>query len=514
MAEQIQNLGQGGLNTDLPAMLVPMNTFTDCLNVRFNNNAVQTITGEALGRSSFIAPPNFGVHWRRPDQGYNIFIKDGNAVKIDAAGNSSSMLASSDSQYANSRWQSTLFNGGFSVVINNGKSTPLYCLYGDSVAGNSFQPLPGWNYVSGLTVTAKVVRALNYSLVAANLTLTQGITTTSAPGTIRISTQAGTGAIPTVWLPGLTTDTADEFELSSTSPILDMMDLKGNMFVYSSDSINLLSIGVSTRVTQYSKSYGILNTDCVCEYDGNHFVVDKNDIYTHNGSGSIQSLAEFRVKEYFFGNLNKNALDKVYVVKNVYNKEIWICYPKGSSTTCSEALIYQYKNNTWSKRSLVNNTYAFLGPNNVSSTFQYAKEVLYMTTTTTQTLITDDNYLMWNGTALASYPSYVEKKKLNTGDVTGSVLVSSLYPIFDKVPSTSNITIRVIGQNNYVDDVDLSVDNANLKDTFTFLPNNERSQGYKVDPRVNGRVLNYRITATDYWRLATLAIDVRQADRR
>jgi len=128
--------------------------------------------------------------------------------------------------------------------------------------------------------------------------------------------------------------------------------------------------------------------------------------------------------------------------------------------------------------------------------------------------VTDDNYLMWNGTALASYTSYVEKKKLNTGDVTGSVLVTSLYPIFDKVPSTSSITIRVTGQNNYVDDVDLSVDTPNLKDTFTFLPNNERSQGYKVDPRVNGRILNYRITANDYWRLATMAIDVRPADRR
>jgi len=231
MAEQIKDLGQGGLNTDLPAMLVPMNTFTDCLNVRFNNNAVETITGEALGRTVSIAP-NFGIHWKRPDQGYNIFIKDGNAVRVDAAGNSSAMLASSETKYLNSDWQSTLFNGGFSIVINNGKSTPLYCLYGDPVAGTTFQPLPGWNYIPGITVTAKVVKALNYSLVAANLSITDGITVTNAPGTIRISVQAGTGAIPSVWQPGLTTDTADEFEVSSTSPILNMLDLKGNMFFY------------------------------------------------------------------------------------------------------------------------------------------------------------------------------------------------------------------------------------------------------------------------------------------
>jgi hypothetical protein len=121
---------------------------------------------------------------------------------------------------------------------------------------------------------------------------------------------------------------------------------------------------------------------------------------------------------------------------------------------------------------------------------------------------------MWNGTALASYPSYVEKKKLNTGDVTGSTLINAIYPILDKVSSTASITIRVVGQNNYVDDFDLSVDTPNIKDTFTFLPNNERSQGYKVDPRVNGRVLNYRITSNDYWRLAAFALDARPADRR
>jgi hypothetical protein len=121
---------------------------------------------------------------------------------------------------------------------------------------------------------------------------------------------------------------------------------------------------------------------------------------------------------------------------------------------------------------------------------------------------------MWNGTALAAYSSYLEKKKLNTGDVTGSSIITAIYPIFDQVPGDSNIIIRVVGQNNYVDNVDLSVDDPDLKDTFTFLPNNQKSQGYKVDPRVNGRVMNYRITATDYWRLATFAIDARPADRR
>jgi len=507
MATPITDLGKGGLNTDLSPLIVPPNVFSDVLNVRFDDNAVQTITGEGAYRTVAITP-DYGIHWKRPDQGYNIFAKNGFIVRVDAAGNSSSMFSSADAVYNNSDWQGTLFNGGFAVVVNNGQTTPLYCLYGSATAGSTFQPLPGWNYLAGLTVTARVIRSLNYSLVAANLTLTESGVTTYAPGTVRVSTQAPTGNIPQIWQPGATTDTADEFELSSTSQVLDMLDLRGSMFIYSEDSINILSIGNVSKVTPYSKSYGIINTDCVCEFDGSHFVVDRNDIYVHNGSGSIESIADFRIKKYFFSNLNKSYTNKVHVVRNPFYKEIWINYPKGNATTCTEALIFNYKNNTWTKRTLANVTYAFNAPQNVSNTFNYAKQELLFTTNSTQTLITNDAYLMYNGTTFVAYDSYVSKK-INTGDLTGSSIINSIYPIFDKVSGSASISIKVLGQNNYIDNPTYT-----SADVFTFLPNNQKSQGYKVDPRVNGRVMNLYITSTDYWRLPTLAFDVRPADRR
>lgn len=508
MAEQVKQLGQGGLNTDTPAMILPLNTFTDVLNVRFDDNAVETITGETTNRSISLQP-TFGVHWRRPDQGYNIFANNGYFVRVDSAGNSSSMMSSNDVVYDDSDWQSTYFNGGFAIVFNNGKSTPKYCLYGSLTANNTLQDIPNWNYYSGLVVTAKVIRALNYSLVAANLTIDDNGVVTHAPGTVRVSVQAPIGDIPQTWQPGLTTDTADEFDLSSTSPVLDMLDLRGNMFIYSSDSINILSIGTTTKVSPYSKSYGILNTDCVVEFDGKHFVVDRNDIYAHSGSGSIESLADFRIKKYFFNNLNKDAIDKVRVIKNPFNKEIWITYPKGTSTSCNEALIFNYKNNTWTKRQLPNITYSFNGPSNYNDQFQYGNEVIYMTTTGTQTLVTDSVYTMWNGTALVSYESYVEKKKVNGGDTSASGLINSIYTIFDNVPSDSNIDIYIKGQNNYVDDVTFTSD-----DLFSFEPNNKQALGYKVDPRVNGRIINFKITSSGYWRMPTYSIDVKVADRR
>ena len=511
--EQIRELAKVGWNADIPPMLLPMNGFTDVLNVRFDDESVQTITGE----TTYVVMPravDHGIHWQRPDQSYNIFLKDQYAYRVNAAGTIGTMntfTADATNTYSSSKWQSTLFNGGYAVIINNGKSVPKYCLYGGGTADTQFVDLPNWNYVSGLTVYAKLIRSLNYSLVAANLTIDNSGITTYSPGTIRISVQSATGGVPDIWQPGLTTDTADEFELSSTSPIIDMMELRGNMFIYSQDCINILTIGATTRVSPYSKSYGVMNVDCVCEYNGNHFVVDDNDIYTHNGSGNIQSVVDFRTKRYFFDNLNRSYSHLVHVTRDTYKKEIWVNYPKGSSTVCNEALIYSYNNNTWTRRVLPGIKYSFSGPIPISGSFSYTKNYVYLLPDSTQTLVTNDGYLMWSGSALAGYTSYVERKKLNTGDIPGSILISSFYPVFDKVPTNASITIKVVGQNNYIKDTDLSTVDG---DTFTFLPDNEKSQGYKVDPRTNGRVLNYRISSTDYWRLALFAIDARPADRR
>ena len=506
---QINNLGGGGMINDTPPMILPPNVFTNVNNVRFRNNAVETITGEIINHP-LPATATFGIHWRRPDQGYNLFANDGYIYRMDAAGNVSTMFSSANSKYLNSHWQATPFNGGFAIIINNGTTTPLYCLYGDPYAQSSFQELPNWNYTAGVQVTAKVVRALNYSLVAANLTITENGIVKYAPGTIRVSTQAPTGGIPQIWLPGLTTDTADEFDLSSTAPILDMAELRGNLFVYSQDSISMLTIGTQTVVRPYSKTRGILNTNCVVEYDGNHFVVDNNDVYSHNGSGKTDSIIDTKNKDYLFSNLNKNAIDKVHVTRDKYYKEIWIVYPKGTSTVCNEALIYNYSNDTWTKRQLKNINYTFSGPSNKDNSFQYARESIYMATSTNYVLVTDDSYNMFNGSdGLETYLSALEKRKLNTGDIKGSSLISSIYFSFDHIPEDAEINIYVNGQNNFTDNPAFT-----SNDLFVFKPTSPKSQGYKVDPRVNGRVANFSIQSQGYWRLPLYDFDIKQADRR
>jgi len=509
----VSQLGTGGIIKDLPSVTLATNIFTDGNNIRFDNNSIQTITGETIYPPSLSITPDFGIHWRRPDQGYNIFAKDGNIVRVDSAGNIASMFTSSLPAYTSSKWDGCTFNGGYAIVLNNGKSTPLYALYGSTTAGSTFVELPGWNYVSGLTVKAKIIRNLGYSLVACNLTLESGGVTTYAPNTIRISAQAAPGAIPTVWEPGTTTDTADEFELKSTSPILEAAELRGNLFVYSSDCINIVTLGQSiTKVQPYANGYGILNTKCLAEFDGQHFVVDRNDIYVHSGSGGIKSIANFKVRDAFFNAINQAAIDKVYVERNARNDEIWIHYPTGSNTTCNKVLIYQYRLDNWTFRDAPNTTSSFVGPSPEGSSFFYGKETIYSTTGTTRVFLMDRGYQMWNGSALASYTSYISREKMTSGDLSMITDIDGLYPVFDTVPSDSTINITVTGQNTYLSNPDWS--NADGRDVFVFEPNNPRAQGYKVDPRAVGRLLNFKISSTGYWRLALLGINSKPADRR
>jgi hypothetical protein len=581
--KQILNLGTGGVNYDTPKVLLPENVYSDVRNVRFKNQSVGAITGES--RYAILPnSPNYGIHWRRPDGNFNVFIRDNDILVVDSiaayntaigpAGevwlfgsvatmttcpsaptwdcgvvtsfetdsvvgtyrqgtildatgfNQSYIVDENASAYSNSKWQTTTFNGGYSIVLNNGTETPIYLNYNelppveiDPVTGLAapikWDPIPGWNYDENLSIVTKVIKPLGYSLVAANLTLTTISTGKKvyAPSTVRVSVQAAPGSFPDIWEPGLTTDTADEFELNTTSPILDMGELRGSMYIYAEDSIHMLSINTGvTRVQPYSSSFGILNTDCFVEFEGNHFVVDRNDIYIHNGSGNIESIATDRVREYFFSNINYSNSEKIFVKRDAYNREIWICYPKGESLTCNEALIYNYKNNCWSVRDLPGVTYIFNSVKEEPYIKSVQKNTMIMLTGTPLSMYTDDNFVMYDKEAndFLEFESYITKEKLNSGDLFGSNHITSLTPVFDFVPDNNPINIKVTGQNTFNTEVDWD----DPRVLFKFKTDDLRNQGYKVDPRVTGRFLSYDIRTVGPWRLALIGIDAAPKDRR
>ena len=178
------------------------------------------------------------------------------------------------------------------------------------------------------------------------------------------------GAVPNNWDPfAAGVSTADEFTLSETNVITEMKSLQGNMYIYSTNSIHVMrltgNVNIPVQFGPVTDEYGCLSRGSVVEYDGKHFVVGNNDLYTFSGNpGNIQSLSDGKIREYFYNNLNPIHEAKMFTLLNHHENEIWVCYPTLASFRgeCDEALLWNYRDNTWSIRDLNNVVSGDTGP--------------------------------------------------------------------------------------------------------------------------------------------------------
>ena len=403
-------------------------------------------------------------------------------------------------------WQSTLFDGGRLIVLNNGYHTPQYI---ETQASGTFKlrPLPGWDWQKELVsepyhIGAKVVRSFKSVLIAGNLSqypISAGIVATTPelnrPGSIRISTTGANGLPPSTWQPGLTTEFADEFDLATTSPIVDIVPLQGSAIIYTTDSIHQLRFDSkgNASVQIIADGYGAIDTGCVIEYDGKHLVIGQNDIYIFSGHpGTIKSACELKVREYFFNRINPipGYLSKIFMIKNPKLDEIQIYYPTVESPTgeCDEYLAWNYRNNTWSINSVSDSvvtgtlanvrgggvaggTITFAGTGTTADTAQ--PEIQTITTTLANNFslgaseVQTLDYSSINSTAASVYdtdvlgltfdnniiPFQEEKLEVNINNNFNTGLPSRTIPSF-----TSNQTATDINDTN----IDVTISNSSL----------------------------------------------------
>jgi len=223
-------------------------------------------------------------------------------------------------------------------------------------------------------VRAGVIESFGNLLVAGNLT---EIDSTNASkiirrlsGVVRTSDLSVPGAVPNNWNPfAAGVSTADEFTLSETNVIQAMRSLQGNLYIYSTDSIHTMRLTNNNKApvafSPVTDKYGCLTLKSVIEYDGRHFVVGSNDIYLFAGNpGNIKSISDSKVRNYFYDNLNPIYEQQLFTLQNHRENEIWLCYPTLSSTggECDEALIFNYRDNTWTIRDLNAVTSGDMGP--------------------------------------------------------------------------------------------------------------------------------------------------------
>jgi hypothetical protein len=121
---------------------------------------------------------------------------------------------------------------------------------------------------------------------------------------------------------------------------------------WSLDSLVRVSfIGGSGTPPQYwradiiSSQSSILSSQSAIEYDGIYYWCGVDRFLMYNGV--VKEIPNNMNQNYFFDNLNYDQRQKVWVQKVPRYGEIWWFYPRGDATECTDAIIYNVRENTW-----------------------------------------------------------------------------------------------------------------------------------------------------------------------
>ena len=94
-----------------------------------------------------------------------------------------------------------------------------------------------------------------------------------------------------------------------------------------------------------SSQSSILSSQSAIEYDGIYYWCGVDRFLMYNGV--VKEIPNTMNQNYFFDNLNYAQRQKVWVSKVPRFGEIWWFYPRGDATECTDAIIYNTRENVW-----------------------------------------------------------------------------------------------------------------------------------------------------------------------
>jgi hypothetical protein len=94
-----------------------------------------------------------------------------------------------------------------------------------------------------------------------------------------------------------------------------------------------------------SSQTSILSSQSVIEYDGVYYWCGVDRFMLYNGV--VKEIPNDMNQNYFFDNLNYDQRQKVWASKVPRYGEIWWFYPRGNATECTDAIIFNVRENTW-----------------------------------------------------------------------------------------------------------------------------------------------------------------------
>lgn len=97
--------------------------------------------------------------------------------------------------------------------------------------------------------------------------------------------------------------------------------------------------------TTIEDDISIMSSNCVVKYNQMFFWIGVDQFYFFNGI--VQKLQNTMNNDWFFENVNLQYRQKIWGVAVPRYKEIWWFYPRGNSTECNAAIIYNLEEEIW-----------------------------------------------------------------------------------------------------------------------------------------------------------------------
>ena len=526
---QIRDVGTLGVITDIRPASLPLHAFSRGKNVRFDEGKVSRAPvfrklKDSLGfnpRFTYGIPGEYGGGFASI-----IMVSDTYQLKSYQNGTVSSVQGSLSLTSSNNNTV-TGTNLADITYLNRVDKVPVYM----APSGSNFAALPNWDS----NWRAEAVRSYGDFLLALNLTESG----TTYPTRVRYSNLALANSVPDSWDATDTTKSAGFNDLvQMQSGIVDGATLGTNFIIYSKDQVWLMEFVGGTFIHNFRKLFsecGVVNQNCILEVDGTHYVFDHDDIYVHD-SHTRQSICDERVKEYIFGGLNTAKTDRCFAHHNPDLDEVMFCYVSGddmaeytNGSRCNRAAVFNYKKQTWSfmdlpnvssstvgtVRSSVNYNLATLSYESSGGTY-YTQEAGYdihslfvgeansvdgITSAKLYGLdLSDSGSLAFPLDTEANKSPYIERQGIDLDEMSslnGYKVIKMILPQVD----TTNV-------NKQFSFTFGSSDLLGAAPVYDSSINFDGATDYKIDTRVSGRYLSYKMTLADNKDFSFLGFDL------
>lgn len=568
MIIKLSNLGSIGIIKDTPAYELPPEAFSDGENVRFTGEWAERFPGheevynltvsaatatQAPAESPwFVMPAQSATNYWWLYAGKNsvhVATNSSNGTninKLDSTASATLLYSSTPSI----KWSG--INLGGLVYLNNGVNTPqvwtsvalatrLQDIQWDISASGTTSASGGgpvsWANRSAGAMTCQKLCAYREYILALNTTENS----VQYQRRVRWSHPAVAGAQPTTWVKRPGSDAGFKDIDETRDFLIDGKVLRDSFILYKESSTWLMRWVEGQYVFSFRQlfpTWGIIAPDCVQEVEGRHVVWTDSDIIVHNGA-SFESIITKKWRRYLFNSIDDDYRNNCFTTLDTENEQVFFWFHTTGAPEAfwpNEALVWNYRYNTWSHREGPKIAYAQEGLipfGSGANTFTWdldsgtwdsdiyawnaksyntgQRGILAASPEDSASTTPIPRLLRLNATqqfAGSGYTSRVERQSLAISwqDRMGNLkinlqnykLVHALWPYID-APTGAVFSISVGSQKNVNDAV-------NWAGPYTYTVGTDR----KINCRVMGRLISFRIESTEAknWKLTQIDLDI------